>query len=88
MKKDFEYRKYEGKFGTVKVYANDSNELYFDAEKEELPISEADFLEILCNGVVVTDDVTYKPIAVTSSGLIAAAAADAVVTFTAPAESE
>ena len=88
MKKEFEYRKYEGKFGTVKVFADASNELYFDAEKTAHPVVEGDLLEILCNGVVVTDEVTYKPVAITSDGLIGVAAADKIETFTAPEESE
>ena len=86
MKKEFEYRKYEGKFGTVKVFADESNELYYDSEKEDHPVLEADLLEILCNGVIVAGEVTYKPVAITAGGLIGISSADAVVTFTAPEE--
>lgn len=88
MNKDFEYRKYEGKFGTVKVYANASNALYFDSAKKDLKVTTNDFIEILCNGIIVDNagTTTYKPIAVTANGIICSAAADAIVTFTAPAE--
>lgn len=88
MSKEFAYRKYEGKFGTVKVYANDNEEMFYDADKT-VGVTADDYIEILCNGIIIQGTTTFKPIAVTTAGVICSAAADAIVTFTEPAgESE
>lgn len=55
---------------TVVLYANDSNELFYDAEFEEA-VEAADVFNLFIKGVVaVKAGVYYKPLTCTEAGVI------------------